>query len=129
MAAVTEEDLEKRREKVEKLREQVAAAQTAAAPKIEEQSRAIEAAQLDAEAARLEAQLAAAKEAAKASNVKSGSEGPLAAVTAELEAAQAGQTVPGVTVDTNDPKVSEAAPKVPADDAEGDTAKKEGGNS
>lgn len=101
MADVSEKDLEKKRQNNERLREQIAEAEATAAGRLQEQSRAIEGAQLDAEAARLKARLAAAKEAAKASAAKSGSEGPLSSVTAQLEAAEEGYTPPGVTVDTN----------------------------
>lgn len=99
MAAVTDKDLEQKRNRVEKLREQIAEAEAKAAAAVQDQNNAIEAASLDAEAARLEAQLNAAKERAKAAS-KDGT-GPLAAVTAQLEAAQAPTTPPGVAVDTN----------------------------
>jgi hypothetical protein len=101
MADLTEKDLEQKREKNAKLRERIAEAEAKAAAQVQQTSLQIEAASLDAETARLEAQLAAAKEAAKVSNARSGAEGPLAAVTAQLEAAQAEVTPPGVAVDTN----------------------------
>ena len=101
MAALTDKDLEQKRERNEKLREQIATAEAKAASTVQDHSREIEAAQLDAETARLEKQLAAAKEAAKPSNLKAGAAGPLAAAKAQLEAAQTATTPPGVTVDTN----------------------------
>lgn len=107
MADLTDKDLEQRRAKNERLREQIAAAEAKAAAQVNQTSLQIEAANLDAETARLEARLAAAKEAAKVSNVRSGAEGPLAAVSAQLEAAQASVTPPGVAVDTNTEKNDE----------------------
>lgn len=101
MADLTEKDLEQRRERNTRLREQIAEAEAKAADQLQSQNRAIEAAGLDAETARLEARLAAAKQAAKVSNTKAGAAGPLAAVTDQLKAAQAGGTPPGVAVDTN----------------------------
>jgi hypothetical protein len=101
MAALTEKDLEQKRDKNARLREQIAEAEAQAAERLQEKSTEIEAKTLDAETARLEAQLAAAREAAKASVAKSGAAGPLEAVTKEAEAAAAGMTPPGVAVDTN----------------------------
>lgn len=101
MAALTEKDLEQKRAKNERLRKQIADAEAKAAAAAQEQNLAIEAAALDAETARLEAQLAAAREAAKVSNIRSGATGPLAAVEEQLKAAQAGVTPPGVVVDTS----------------------------
>jgi hypothetical protein len=101
MAALSEKDLEQKREKNARLREQIAEAEAQAAERLQEKSAEIEGKQLDAETARLEAQLAAAREAAKASVANSGAAGPLEAVTREEEAAQAGMTPPGVAVDTN----------------------------
>lgn len=101
MAAVSEEDLQKKRDQNARLREQIAAAEAQADERVREQSNAIEAAQLDAENARLEAQLAAAKEKAKVSAAKGGAEAPLEAAKEQLEAAKAGITPAGVTVDTN----------------------------
>ena len=75
--SVTEEDLEKKRERNEKLRQQI---QTEESKRFEREvnlTNELTAAELDAEGARLEAQLAAAKEAGKASVVKSGVDGPL----------------------------------------------------
>ena len=100
--ALTEDDLKSKRDRVAKLREQIADAEAKQAAALQEKSLEIEAASLDAETARLEAQLAPAKEAAKASNIKSGSAAPLAAMTEQLEAAKASVTAPGTTVDTND---------------------------
>lgn len=101
MADLTEKDLEQKRSKNDKLREQIAEAEAKAAVQVQQKNMEIEAATLDAETARLEAQLARAREAAKVSVVAEGASGPLAAVTAQLEAAQAGTTPPGVPVDTN----------------------------
>ena len=101
MAAPTEKDLEQKRAKNERLREQIADAEAKAAAATQEQSLSLEGLALDAETAKLEARLQAAKEAAKSSNIKSGVEGPLAAVNDQLEAARDGITPPGVTVDTN----------------------------
>lgn len=115
MAALTEKDLEQKRAKNERLREQIADAEAKAAAATQEQNLAIEAASLDAETARLEAQLAAAKEAAKVSNIRSGAAGPLAAAEEQLQAAQANVTPPGVTVDTNaDNPETQGAPADPA---------------
>jgi hypothetical protein len=98
---VTEKDLEKKRDRIAKLREQVANEELKVATNAAEQSNEIEIRQLEAEEARLEAQLAAAKEATKKSVATEGAAGPLAAVTEQLEAAQAEVTPPGVAVDTN----------------------------
>lgn len=118
MAGVTEKDLEQKRARNERLRTQIADAEAKAASASQEQSRSIEAQQLDAETARLEAKLASAKEAAKVSTIKSGAEGPLAAATEQLKAAQEGTTPPGVAVDTNK---SESSSETKASD---DTAEK-----
>lgn len=117
MAALTEKDLEQKRAKNERLREQIADAEAKAAAVSQEQNYTIEGATLDAETARLEARLAAAKEAAKVSNIKGGAAGPLAAVEEQLRAAQSDTTPPGVTVDTNaeSPK-TEGAPSDNAPD-------------
>lgn len=101
MAALTDKDLEQKREKNARLREQIAEQEAKAASAAQDQTMQIEASQLDAETARLEAQLAAAKEAAKVSVAKEGAATPLAAAREQLEAAQAGITPPGVAVDTN----------------------------
>lgn len=125
MAALTEKDLEQKRAKNDRLREQIAEAEAKAADQLQDQSRAIEGAVLDAETARLESQLAAAKEAAKTANSKSGATGPLAAAEAQLKAAQQGFTPPGVAVDTNTDKpetVGAAPDPAPVDTNE----KKEG---
>jgi hypothetical protein len=121
MAAPTEKELEQKRARNERLREQIADAEAKAAAATTEQSLSLEGATLDAETARLEARLAAAKEAAKISNIKSGVEGPLAAVNDQLEAARAGITPPGVTVDTN----AENAPKDTTGATTGTTEEKE----
>jgi len=97
---VTEEDLEQKRKKVERLREQIAATEAKASSVLQDESNAIQGASLDAETAKLEAQLAAAREAAKVSNIRGGT----ADLTETLKAARdaAGEaTPPGVTVDTN----------------------------
>jgi sugar/nucleoside kinase (ribokinase family) len=99
--AVTEQDLQKKREKADKLREQIAEAEAQASSAVTNQSNEIEAAQLDAETARLEAQLARAKAAAKVTVVKEGTAGPLAAAKEQLEAAQAAKDAPVGPVDTN----------------------------
>jgi hypothetical protein len=101
MVAVSQDDLQKKRDKNERLREQIAAASAQASERVQEQSNTIEASQLDAETARLELQLAAAKEQAKVTVAREGAEGPLSAVQDQLEAAKAGVTPPGVAVDTN----------------------------
>lgn len=99
--AVTEDDLQKKREKNNKLRQQIAEAEATAATRVQEQNNEIEAKSLDAETARLEAQLAAAKEAAKVASVKSGSAGPLEQMDAQLEAARAAADATVGPVDTN----------------------------
>jgi hypothetical protein len=99
--AVTEEELEKKQAKNAKLREQIEAQLQKASAVAQEKSLELQGTQLDAETARLEAQLAAAKEAAKVSTIKAGTEGLAAQAQAELDAAQAGFTVPGVPVNTN----------------------------
>lgn len=91
LVATSQEELAKKGEHVQKLREQVAAEE---AKRLERESglaNEITAQQLDAEAARLEAQLAMAKQANRASAVKEGASGPLAAAKAEMEAAVAQQ--------------------------------------
>lgn len=70
--AVSEEDLEKKRQKVETLRAKVVDAQFLREERERELSRDIEAKQLDAEADRLEGELSIAKELAKVSTVKAG---------------------------------------------------------
>lgn len=117
MAAITEEDLQKKEDANAKLREQIADQQRAAAERTQQSSAEVRAAQLDTENARLTAQLAAAKEQAKPAVAKAGAEGPLSAAKEQLEAAQAGVTPPGVTVDTNASKSdsSSTASDKPAD--------------
>lgn len=137
MAAPTDNELEQKRSKNEKLRDQLAAAQAKTADALSDQNNVIEGKTLDAETARLEAQLAAAKEQAKVSSIRSGNEGTLAAVDAQLEAARGGITPPGVTVDTNagvEDKSSSTttaadAPSASTDGTSTTTAKKTGGNS
>jgi molecular chaperone GrpE (heat shock protein) len=99
--AISEDDLQKKRERLDKLREQIADAEAAASSSVQDQSNAIEAKQLDAEMARLEARLAQAKAAAKVSVAKEGAAGPLAQVTDQLEAAVAAKDNPVGPVDTN----------------------------
>lgn len=103
MAALTEKDLEQKRARNERLREQIADAEAKAAAVSQEQNFAVEGALLDAEAARLDAQLAAAKEAAKVSNIKAGAAGPLAAAEAQLAVAQ-GNPPPVVPEPTDEKK-------------------------
>lgn len=100
MAAVTDKDLEQKRASIERLREQITTQEAKASSVVQEQNNAIEMAQLEAEEARLQAQLAAAREQAKVSNIRSGSD----ALTDTLHAARdaaAEITPPGVAVDTN----------------------------
>lgn len=115
--AVSEKDLEKKRDRIAKLREQVAAEEAKAEVNAVEQTREIEVRQLEAEEARLEAQLAAAKQAAKKSAASEGANTTLDAVSEQLEAAKREVTPPGVTVDPN-----EGAGKSAADE------KKDGNN-
>ncbi len=124
MAAVSEEDLEQKRSEVDKLREQIAATQAKADAAVQEQSMVIQAAALDAEKAQLEAQLAAAKEQAKVSNVRSGFADLTETLRAAREAA-GGVTPPGVTVDTN----AENQPNSTTGAAVVDSNQKNGGNS
>jgi len=98
---ISEEDLQKRRDKADKLREQIAAAEAAATSHVQDASNEFEAAQLDAEVARLETRLQHAKAAAKISVAKDGASGPLAAVKEQLEAAVAAKDNPVGPVDTN----------------------------
>lgn len=89
---ISEEDLQKKRDKAEKLREQIAEAEATAAANSQNAVNEIEAKQLDAETARLETRLAQAKAAAKVSAAKEGAAGPLAQVTEQLEAANAAKS-------------------------------------
>ena len=98
---ISEEDLQKKRDKAEKLREQIAEAEVAATAQAQDQTNVIEAAQLDAELARLEARLAQAKASAKVSVAKEGAAGPLAAVQDQLKAAEAAKGNTVGPVDTN----------------------------
>lgn len=101
MAAVTDDELQKKRDRNERLREQIAAAEADAATRASEAANEITAKQLDAENARLEARLAQAKEAAKASSVKDGASSVLASVDDQLKAARAAASNPVGPVDTN----------------------------
>lgn len=89
MAEVTEEDLDKKRHGLEKLREQIAEAHASRESREQALSNEISMKQLDAEEARLRAELAAAREAAKASTVKSGTADLLDTITDEQKAAEA----------------------------------------
>lgn len=103
--AVSDEELEQKRQHNAKLREQIAAEDQKKSERLRDQHNAIQAAQLDAETARLEAQLAAAKESAKAGSVKEGASGVLDEAKEQMKAAQAqrdNQTVG--PVDTNKDK-------------------------
>lgn len=99
MAAPTEEELDKKRDNNQKLRDQLAETQQKAAAAAYEQGLVVQGAQLDAETAALEAQLSAAKEAAKASNIKAGAAGPLQQANEAAAAVSADITPPGVTVE------------------------------
>ena len=101
---ISEEDLQKKREKADKLREQIAEAESTAASAVQDQSNVIEAAQLDGEIVRLETRLQQAKAAAKISVAKEGAAGPLAAVTEQLEAARAAKNAPVGPADASDEK-------------------------
>lgn len=83
----SDEDLQKLQVEVQKLRDDVAAQEAAAATRARESDNDIAAAQLTAERTRLQAQLAAAKDAAKATNIKSGASAPLAAAKADMQLA------------------------------------------
>jgi hypothetical protein len=89
--SVTEEDLDKKRERNEKLREQIQTEEAKRFQREADLTNELTAAQLDAEGARLEAQLAAVKESGKASNVKAGVEGPLVSAKEQMEQAVAQQ--------------------------------------
>ena len=101
MATVSEEDLQRKRDKNDKLREQIAAAEADAEARSRSQANEIESAQLDAETARLEARLQQAKAAARVSVAKEAAVGPLAAAKEQLKAAQAAKDNPVGPVDTN----------------------------
>lgn len=73
--AVTDKELDAKRDRVEKLRQQIADTHSKRHERQVSAAREVEAAQLDAEAARLEVELAAAKNAASASAVKAGTSG------------------------------------------------------
>lgn len=98
--ALTQEDLDSKQARNAKLREQLEETSQKATARVYEKSLDIQGAQLDAEAARLEAQLAAAKEAAKVSNVNAGA-GDLLDQAKEDAKADHDFTPPGVAVDTN----------------------------
>lgn len=99
--SVTDEDLQKRRDRIAKLQADLAEAEATRAERESDERRKIEATQLDAEIARLEARVQRAKEASKASAVKEGSSGPLAQAKAQLAAAQKLAEQPVGPVDTN----------------------------
>lgn len=99
--AISEDDLQKRRDKANKLREQIADAEAAASTNVQEASNQIEATQLDAEIVSLEATLQRAKAAAKVTVAKEGASGPLAAVKDQLAAAEALKDQPVGPVDPN----------------------------
>lgn len=80
----SDEDLQSLQDEVQKLRDQVAAEDAKAAERVRQTDNDIAAAQLNAERTRLQAQLAQAKEASKASNIKSGAGAPLAAARADM---------------------------------------------
>jgi hypothetical protein len=98
---LSEEDLQKKRDRADKLREQIAQAEAEASANVQAQANEVEGAQLDAEVARLETQLARAKAAAKVTVARSGASGPLAAAKDQLAAAEAAREAPVGPVDTN----------------------------
>lgn len=101
MAAVTQEDLDKKRASLDELRAQIAEQEAKAAESVQEKSNVIEMVQLEAEEARLIRQLELAKENAR-SAAKLNKEDPvLQATLSQLEAAQNETTAPGTVVDTN----------------------------
>lgn len=83
----SDEDLQKLQEEVQQLRDKVAAEEAEAANRVRQLDNDIAAAQLTAERTRLQSQLSQAKEASKASNIKSGAGAPLEAAKAEMELA------------------------------------------
>lgn len=101
MASVTEEELERERERNEKLRAQIADEQAKLAERANAAEREVALNQLKAEGARLEAQLNNVKESAKAASIKDGASGPLAQAQEQLKAAQAQANATVGTVDTN----------------------------
>ena len=72
MPPITDEEVEKQRERNEKLREQIAAANDQRLEREAEVANSVTMAALKAEEARLEAELAEAKELAKMTSVKAG---------------------------------------------------------
>jgi predicted nucleic acid-binding Zn-ribbon protein len=99
---ITENDLQKKRDRLDKLREQIADAETTASAHVTDQAYQVEMAQLEAEEARLETQLARAKASAKVTVAKDGATGPLQAAKEQLAAAQAAKEAPVGPVDPNE---------------------------
>lgn len=87
--AITEEELDEKRQRVEKLRREVAAEEAKRLTREAEAGNTLVSTQLDAETVRLEAQLAAAKERNKVAAVKDGIAAPLEAVQTDLDNAKA----------------------------------------
>jgi hypothetical protein len=87
--AITDEELDDKRQHAEKLREQVANEEAKRLTREAEGANALASAQLDAEIVRLEAQLATAKERNKVAAVKDGMAVPLEAVQTDLDNAKA----------------------------------------
>jgi hypothetical protein len=85
----TDNELEQLKKTIEKKREKLADTEAQRTAREAEQANDIVAAQLRAEEARLDAALAEAARTAKASQVKGGAEGPLAAAKADMERALA----------------------------------------
>lgn len=87
----SDEDLQKQRDEVQKLRDQLAAEEAKGSERTQSLNNDITAQQLAAEKVRLETQLAAAKDANRASSVKSGAGAPLASAKEQMELAVAQQ--------------------------------------
>lgn len=86
--SVTDEELDKQRKELEKLREQVAETEAQRTEREQEQSRVLDMANMKAEEERLRAQLAAAREAAKLSSVRSGTAEQIDQAKDDAKAAQ-----------------------------------------
>lgn len=85
---VSDDDLQKLREKNAQLREQIDNEQSKRSEREADKSRELEYTQLQAEQARLQAELDAVKESAKVASVNEAASAPLAAAKEQLKAAQ-----------------------------------------